>query len=73
MTNEPDARRLDYIASVAGPIGVAAAIVAAAAIWLVLTEPVTIANAVETGEVAPLVRQLAEIIYKAITGLFAYL
>ena len=73
MTNEPDTRRLDYIASVAGPIGVAAAIVAAAAIWLVLTEPVTIANAVETGEVAPLVRQLAEIIYKAITGLFAYL
>ena len=74
MTNEDDAgRRLNYLASMAGLIGVAAAIVAGTAIWLVLTEPVTIANAVDTGEIAPLVRRLAEIIYETMAGLLDYL
>ena len=62
-----------HIASMAGLIGVAAAIVAAVAVWLVLTEPVTIANAVDTGEIAPLVRLLAKAIYEAMAGLLDYL
>jgi hypothetical protein len=74
MTIEPDADRgLDRIAGVAGLIGVGAAIVAAAAIWLVLTEPMTIVNAVETGEISPLVRQLAEVINRTIAALLDYL
>jgi hypothetical protein len=74
MTNEHDSgRRINRVASMAGLIGVAAATVAGAAIWLVLTEPVTIANAVDTGELAPLVRRLAEVIYQAMAGLLHYL
>jgi hypothetical protein len=49
------------------------AIAAGAAIWLVLTEPVTIANAVDTGEIAPLVLRLAEAIYQTMAGLLDYL
>jgi hypothetical protein len=39
----------------------------------VLTEPVTIVNAIATGEISPLVRQLAEVIYKTMVGLLDYL
>jgi hypothetical protein len=74
MTNEQDADRgLDVVASVTVLIGLVAAIVAAAAIWLLLTEPVTLADAVDTGEIFPLVRQLAEVIYTAMAGLLHYL
>ena len=74
MTNEQDVDRgLNYVASIAGPIGVVAAIVAGAAIWLVLTEPLTIANAVGSGEISMLVRQLAQVIYEAMAGLLDYL
>ena len=74
MTNEQDAGpNLNHLASIAGLIGVAAAIVAGAAIWLVLTEPVTIVNAVDTGEVSTLVRELAQVIYDAMAGLLDYL
>ena len=64
---------LNRCASVAGLIGVVAAIVAAAAIWLVLTAPVTVATAVDTGEISPLVRQLAAVIYETMAGLLDYL
>jgi hypothetical protein len=74
MTNEPDAgRSLSHVAGMAGLIGLVAAIVAGAAVWLVLTEPVTIANAVDTGEITPIVRRLAEVIYATIAGLLDYL
>jgi len=54
-------------------IGIVAAVIASATIWLLLTDPVTVATAVETGEVSPLVRQLADVIYNAIVGLLDYL
>jgi hypothetical protein len=60
-------------ASVAVLIGVLAAIVAGATIWLMLTDPVTVADAVEDGEISPLVRQLAQVIYNALAGLLEYL
>ena len=63
----------DRVTSVAVLIGIVAAIVASATIWLVLTDPVTVANAVNEGEISPLVRQLADIIYKALAGLLDYL
>jgi hypothetical protein len=69
---DPD-RGVDRVTSVAVLIGIVAAIVASATIWLVLTDPVTVANAVNNGEVTPLVRQLADIIYKALAGLLDYL
>ena len=52
-------------------IGVVAAVIAGATIWLLLTDPVTVANAVDEGEISPLVRQLAEVIYNALAGLLA--
>jgi hypothetical protein len=65
--------RMGRAASVAVLIGVLAAVVAAAAIWLLLTDPVTLADAVEDGEISPLVRQLAQVIYNALAGLLEYL
>ena len=62
-----------HVASVAVLIGAIAAVIAGATIWLVLTDPVTVATAVETGEVSPLVRQIADVLYNAIVGLFDYL
>ena len=74
MTDEHDAARgLNRAAGVASFVGVVAALVAAAAIWLVLTEPVTIANAVDTGEISPLVRRLAAVVYETMAGLLRYL
>jgi hypothetical protein len=74
MTNEQDADRgLNYVASIAGPIGVVAAIVAGASIWLVLTETATIVDAVHTGHISPLVRQLAGVIYETMAHLLDYL
>ena len=67
---DPDADgRVSRAASVAVLIGVLAAVVAGAAIWLLLTDPATVANAVDEGEISPLVRQLAQIIYSALAGL----
>ena len=62
--------RMGRAASVAVVIGVLAAVIAGATIWLLLTDPVTVANAVEEGDVSPLVRQLAQVIFNALTGLF---
>ena len=69
---DPDSR-INRITSVAIVIGVLAAIVAGATIWLLLTDPVTVLNAVDQGEISPLVRQLADIIYNALSGLLDYL
>jgi hypothetical protein len=46
---------------------------AAATIWLFLTNPVTVANAVNEGDVSPLVRNLAEVLFQALSGLLKYL
>lgn len=54
-------------------IAVVAALVAGATIWLLVTDPVTMAVAIESGEVTPLVRQLADLLYQALAGLLEYL
>jgi hypothetical protein len=54
-------------------IAVVSILLAAATIWLFLTNPVTVANAVNEGDVSPLVRSLAEVIYQALSGLLKYL
>jgi hypothetical protein len=71
---DPDAdARVGPAASVAVLIGLVAAIIAGATIWLLLTDPVTVATAVDEGEISPLVRQLAQVIYNALLGLLDYL
>jgi hypothetical protein len=69
---EPE-RGFDRVTSIGVLVGVSAAVIAGATIWLLLTDPVTVVNAVDEGQVSPLVVKLAEVIYNAIAGLLAYL
>ena len=69
---DPD-RGLDRVTSLGVVIGVVSAVIAGATIWLVVTDPVTVASAIEAGEVSPLVKRLAEVLYDALAGLLAYL
>ena len=48
-------------------------VVAAATVWLLLTNPATIAEAVNEGRVSPFVRDLAKVIFDALRGLLRYL
>jgi Na+/H+ antiporter NhaD/arsenite permease-like protein len=59
--------------SLFGVIAVVSAVLATATIWLVLTDPVTVANSVNEGDVSPLVRELASAMYEALKGLLKYL
>lgn len=59
--------------SLVGIVGVLAVVMASATIWLLLTDPVTVAESVDTGEVSPLVRSLAGAIFDALRGLLKYL
>ena len=46
---------------------------AGATIWLFLTNPVTVATAVNEGDVSPLLRNLAQVLLQAFSGLLKYL
>jgi hypothetical protein len=59
--------------SLSAGIAVVAAIFAGALIWLLLSDPVTVADAVETGEVTPLFLALASVLYQAFLNLLDYL
>jgi hypothetical protein len=59
--------------SLFGVVGVLAATLAGATIWLLLTDPVTVADAVADGEVSPLVRALAGLLYESFRDLLKYL
>jgi hypothetical protein len=59
--------------SLSAGVAVVAAVFAGALIWLLLSDPVTVADAVETGEVAPLIAELATVIYQAFLNLLDYL
>jgi hypothetical protein len=54
-------------------IAVLAAVFAAATIWLMLSDPVTVADAVNEGDVTPLVRDLAQVLYDALLSVLQYL
>ena len=59
--------------SLIGVVGVIAVALAGATIWLLLTQPVTVADAVAQGEVSPLVKALGAALYDALQGLLKYL
>lgn len=59
--------------SLFGLIAFVSIVLAAATVWLFLTNPVTVATAVNEGEVSPLIRDLAQAIYNALAGLLKYL
>jgi hypothetical protein len=54
-------------------VGILATVIAGATIWLLLTDPVTVAESVDSGEVSPLVTSLAGRILEALRGLLKYL
>jgi hypothetical protein len=62
--------------SLMGIIGLVAATMAAATVWLLLTDPVTVADSVSRlsqGEVAPAMQALGSVILDALKGIFKYL
>ena len=59
--------------SLSAGIALVAAVFAAALIWLLLSDPVTVADAVNEGTVTPLFLELAQVIYNALLGLLDYL
>jgi hypothetical protein len=59
--------------SLAGMIAIVSVVLAAATVWLLLTNPVTVATAVNEGEISPLVRELARVLLDALAGLLRYL
>ena len=59
--------------SLVGVIGVLAVTLAVATIWLLLSNPVTVANAVTEQDVTPVLRELAAILFEALKGLLQYL
>ena len=59
--------------SVVGLIAIVSVVLAAATIWLVLTEPMTVVTAVDKGEITPFVRELARVLLEALSGLLKYL
>lgn len=57
-------------------IGLVSATIAGATIWLLLTDPVSGANAADElvhGNVAPFVAAVGSVLYDALKGLFKYL
>jgi hypothetical protein len=56
-----------------GAIAVISVVLALATVWLFLTNPVTVANAVNEGTISPLVRELAAVLMAALQGLLKYL
>lgn len=54
-------------------IGLLAATIAGATIWLLITDPVTVSDAVSKGDVSPIVQAIGNALFDALKGLFKYL
>jgi len=62
--------------SLVGVVGVLVAVLATAALWLAVSDPVTTATAVDAaaqGDVSPIVKALAGALYDALQGIIKYL
>jgi hypothetical protein len=59
--------------SLFGVVAFVSIVLAAATVWLFLTNPVTVATAVNEGDVSPLIRDLADVLFNALRGLLKYL
>jgi hypothetical protein len=54
-------------------IALVSIVLAGATIWLFLTNPITVATAVNEGDVSPLLRNVAQVLMQALSGLLKYL
>jgi hypothetical protein len=63
--------------SLVGVVGVFVAVLSVAALWLVISDPVGTATAIDQaatqGEVSPIVKALAGALYDALQGIIKYL
>jgi hypothetical protein len=59
--------------SVVGAMALIGVIVGIATAWLLVTEPVTVVNAVNGGQITPFVRDLARVLFEALRGLLKWL
>ena len=59
--------------SVVGAIGLLSMVLAAAVVWLFLTDPISVANAVSESDVTPFMRDLAAVLLAALQGLLRFL
>jgi hypothetical protein len=59
--------------SLSAGIAVLAAIFAAALIWLLLSDPVTVADAVNEGGATSVMIEIGRVLYNALLGLLDYL
>jgi hypothetical protein len=59
--------------SLAGIIGILTAVFAAGLIYLLVTQPVATAENIAKGEVSPLVRAVANVLFDALRGVLKYL
>jgi hypothetical protein len=59
--------------SIFGAVAIVSVVLAVATVWLFLTNPVTVATAVNEGDVTPFVRDLARVLFEALQGLLKYL
>ncbi len=58
---------------VTGTAAALSALLAASAVWLLLTDPATVAGALDRGTVTPIIRGLAAALVDALRTLLAYL
>lgn len=66
-------RAIRWGMSMVAMIGVLAATIAGATIWLLITDPVTVSDAVAKGDVSPIINALGGVLMGALQGLFKYL
>ena len=59
--------------SLAGVVGALTAAFTAGLIWLLVTQPVSTTEKVANGEISPLLRSVAGVLYQALHGLLKYL
>jgi multidrug resistance efflux pump len=59
--------------SLAGIIGVLTAVFAAGLIYLLVTQPVSTAENIAQGEVSPIVRAVAGVLFDALRGILKFL
>ena len=62
-----------WSASLFGAVAVVSVLLTVSTVWLFLTNPMTVANAVNEGDVSPLVRSLADALFTALRGILRYL
>ena len=59
--------------SLFGAVVLVSVVLAVATVWLFLTNPVTVATAVNEGEISPFMENLARVLMEALQGLLKYL